>query len=139
MFELHDPIWKVWVVGPKTKDNRAWALRQYCVGVKSEIEAMRLLKSLPAEVEVYESDMDEFETYFNTQTVFHYERIIGDCLMENRPVWVTLKRHDTDPKTYWEMAEQLLMDTRFVKALDDCIIQLKDGAVITFDKEPVNG
>ena len=141
VFKLHDPVWKVWVSGPKSGwiVELAAAIEMCCVGVGSELEARRVLKSLPSEVEIHESRIEEFEKYFLTQTTFHHERIIGDCLMKNRPVWVTLKSHDANPETYWDMAHQLLMDRRFVKALDDCVIQLKDGGVITFDKEPTNG
>lgn len=139
VFKLHDPVWKVWVRCEKDgwiTSNLAWAIEEYCVGVDSELEARRVLKSLPDELHIHESYIEEFERYFLTQTTFHHERIIGDCLMKNRPVWVTLKSHNADPEIFWDMAHQLLMDRRFVKALDECTIQLKDGGVITFDKEP---
>jgi hypothetical protein len=105
--------------------------------VSDAFTARRILKELPKSIQVLPENLEEFKTVFETQEFFHHQRIVGRLdKVENREVWVTLRNLGEKPDSYFAIVVGLISQPPWDKVLEGATIKLKNGVVITLDKEP---
>jgi hypothetical protein len=105
-------------------------LMYLCQNVTCELDAQRMLLSLPAKVEILSWKLGRLKRSFETQEYFHYERVMGN----GRTVWVTVKDALADPGELFARAYVIL--DLWAKEFTNAEIKFTDGSAITFDHRP---
>lgn len=141
IFELEDRIWNVALVDLRPGTNRAEAAKELvrlAENVGDQFSAHKILRDLPKSIKVKGTNLEEFKKLFDTQEYFHHQRVVGlDHKVENRTIWVTLRDPDANPENYFALMSALIRQPPWDKVLLESQIILKNGVVITLDKEPV--
>jgi hypothetical protein len=141
IFHTEDKVWNIALVDLKPGVDRAKAAEELVrlgENVGDPFTAHKLLRSLPKPVKVKDDNLKAFKTLFETQEYFHHQRVMGhQTLPENREVWVTLRDPDASPEMYFALTVGLISQQPWDKVLRGAQIILKNGVVITLDKEPL--
>lgn len=141
IFHTEDKVWNIALVDLKPGIDRAKAAKELVrlgENVGDPFSAHKILRSLPKQVKVKDDNLQAFKEVFETQEYFHHQRIIGHRdRPENREVWVTLRDPDASPEGYFAMVVGLISQPPWDKVLRESQIILKNGVVITLDKEPL--
>jgi len=142
IFHTEDKVWNIALVDLKPGVDRAKAAEELVrlgENVGDPFSAHKLLRTLPKQVKVKSCHLEEFKELFETQEYFHHQRIVGNATQPqgNREVWVTLRDPDASPEAFFALTVGLISQPPWDKVLREAQIVLKNGVVITLDKEPL--
>lgn len=142
IFHTEDRVWNIALVDLKPgvdREKAAQELVRLGENVGDPFSAHKILRSLPKSIKVKDDNLEAFKEVFETQEYFHHERIlVGNNLpTEGRQVWVTLRDPDTSPEMYFALLTGLINQPPWDKVLRESHIILKNGVVLTLDKEPL--
>jgi hypothetical protein len=140
IFHAEDKIWNVALVDLKPGVDKSKAVEELVrlgENVGDPFSAHKILRALPKSIKVKSSHLEEFKGLFKTQEYFHHQRFLGGrSPSEDREVWVTLRDPDASPEVFFALVSGLISQQPWDKVLWEAQIILKDGVVITLDKEP---
>lgn len=141
MILLNDFVWNVALVGVVSGVWRATAVKELVrlsENVTDDFSAHKVLRNLPHQVKVKESNLEQFKVVFETQEYFHHHRNM--CPKPDGPgrdVWVTLRDSEASPELYFALIAGLISRPPWDKLLDEGKLLLKSGVTITLDKDPL--
>ena len=135
---MTEETWKVALIGFQPgvfREEAATALLEMTSGVTDPLSARRLLKKLPASVQVYRSRLEEFKTIFKTKESFHFCRV-WDAACSEREIWVTVPYPDEDTAPFFDFAFDLVRFEVFASMLWGSSLRLANGVMIHFGVKP---
>lgn len=142
IFHTEDKVWNIALVDLKPGVDRTKAAEELVrlgENVGDPFSAHKILRSLPKQIKVKDDNLEALKEVFETQEWFHHERVLVGNNMppEGRTVWVTLKDPDANPEMFFALVTGLINQPPWDKVLWEAQIVLKNGVVITLDKEPL--
>jgi hypothetical protein len=141
IFHTEDKVWNIALVDLKPGVDRSKAAEELVrlgENVGDPFSAHKILRTLPKQIKVKDDNLTAFKELFETQEYFHHQRILQfDNIAVTREVWVTLRDPDSSPESYFALISALIRQPPWDKVLREGQIILKNGVVITLDKEPL--
>ncbi len=139
--QTEDKVWNIALVDLKSgveKSRAAGELVRLGENVGDLFSAHKLLRTLPKQVKVKDGNLEALKEIFETQEYFHHQRLTDDLdKVKGREIWVTLRDPDASPEAYFILAIGLISQPPWDKVFREGQIVLKNGVVITLDKEPL--